>query len=97
MNTNRLNQDRLYVGDNGRVFCGTLAHAGVTAFYSGRELSGQRAHAIRVSERGEHIAVTGRRPQCEGCRQERLVRDCQPPMDAVHGATPAESHREEPT
>ena len=83
MKTNRLNPDRLYLGDNGRLFCGTLAHAGMTAFFSGRDVSGQRVHAVPVSGIGEHMAVTWRRLQCEGCRQERLARDCQPKMDAV--------------
>jgi len=81
MTNHRLNPDRLYIGDNGRVFCGLVAHAGMTAAYSGRDLSGQRVHRMTVTETGEWMAVTGRRPQCEGCRQERLIRDCQPQMD----------------
>jgi len=82
----KLNPDRLYIGDNGRLFCGTLAHAGMTPFFSGRDLSGQRVHALRASEIGEIMAVIGRRPPCEGCRQERLLRDCQPKMAPVDHA-----------
>lgn len=36
----KLQPTSLYLGDNGRCFCG--AHAGVTAATTGRDLSGQR-------------------------------------------------------
>ena len=43
----KLRDDALYLGDNGRCFCG--AHAGVTARFTGRDLSGQRVmHLTRT-------------------------------------------------
>jgi len=51
----------LYLGDNGRATCGALACAGMTAFYSGRDLSGQRL--ARVTAQVAHaFGLT-----CEGC------------------------------
>lgn len=41
-----LHPDQLYIGDNGRVFCGTLACAGSTAYYTGHDLSGQRIDKV---------------------------------------------------
>jgi len=32
----------LYLGDNGRCFCGQAYCAGATAYYSGHDLSGQK-------------------------------------------------------
>lgn len=40
---------RLYLGDNGRAFCGAPRCAGVTASITGRDLSGQRV--AEVSEK----------------------------------------------
>ena len=39
-----LKPDALYLGDNGRCFCGR--HAGCSALYSGRDLSGQKVLRI---------------------------------------------------
>ena len=65
--------DTLYLGDNGRAFCGTLAHAGMTAFYSGRDLSGQPVEALIGDELAEMMALAaevGRASVCEGCATE---------------------------
>lgn len=50
----KLNPDRLYLGDNGRAFCGALRCAGMTAHSSGRDLSGQRVYKIRPEDIAEH-------------------------------------------
>lgn len=41
---------RLYLGDNGRCFCGEMRCAGMTAFYSGRDLSGQTLYRLRPED-----------------------------------------------
>lgn len=53
----KLKDDALYFGDNGRCFCG--AHAGMTARYTGRDLSGQRVERItpRVVAEYESFAL----------------------------------------
>ena len=56
-----LKEDVLYLGDNGRAFCGKARCAGATAFYSGRDLSGQKVEALTAREAIKH-GVT-----CEGC------------------------------
>lgn len=38
----KLNEKLLYSGDNGRVFCGRMPCAGMTAAATGRGLSGQK-------------------------------------------------------
>ena len=45
-----LNSKALYLGDNGRCFCGALACAGMTAHYSGRDLSGQRVYKLTARD-----------------------------------------------
>jgi hypothetical protein len=61
-----LRDDEIYLGDNGR--CGRLQHAGMTAHYTGRELSGQRVHRVTEADQREarHMGVT---LACEGCRR----------------------------
>ncbi len=39
-----LDPDTIYLGDNGRVFCGR--HAGMSATYTGRDISGQPVVAL---------------------------------------------------
>lgn len=61
-----LQDDALYLGDNGRCFCGK--HAGTTAYYTGRDLSGQKV--LRVTP---EMAAEAKRPDgfellCETCR-----------------------------
>ena len=43
-----LRDDILYSGDNGRLFCGR--HAGVSARYTGRDISGQRVEEVTAGE-----------------------------------------------
>ena len=62
-----LREDELYLGDNGRCFCGRLHHAGMTAFYTGRDLSGQRVHRVTEVDQRE-ARREGVTLACEGCR-----------------------------
>lgn len=53
---------RLYLGDNGRCFCGALRCAGSSAHFTGRDISGQRVEAIPAQELAAHPTL-----KCEGC------------------------------
>jgi len=57
-----LDPTQLYLGDNGRVFCGRLEHAGVTAYFSGRGLSGMKVERLSESE-AKRMGL-----RCEVCR-----------------------------
>lgn len=62
---NGLKADTLYLGDNGRCFCGELKCAGMTAHATGRDLSGQKAMAITAEMvKAEPFAAS---LTCEGC------------------------------
>lgn len=64
-----LKDDTLYLGDNGRAFCGRLDCAGTMAHFTGRDLSGQVALPIPAREARDHGV------RCEGCgMQPTLVR-----------------------
>jgi len=63
-----LKADTLYLGDNGRAFCGSQRCAGMTANYSGRDLSGQTVEALTAQDAIDNGI------RCEGCGKEvRLV------------------------
>lgn len=48
-----LRDDELYLGDNGRGFCGRRHRAGMTAHVAGRDLSGQPQHmGVTLAARG---------------------------------------------
>lgn len=54
MNNGVLDETTIYLGDNGRAFCGNLRCAGSTAYHTGRDLSGLRVlgltpEALRAS------------------------------------------------
>ncbi|HEX6865108.1 MAG TPA: hypothetical protein VF414_19925 [Thermoanaerobaculia bacterium] len=51
--TGVLQEDALYLGDNGRCFCGRLDHAGMTAYFTGRDLSGHCVHAVTEADQRE--------------------------------------------
>ena len=55
----------LYLGDNGRCFCPD--HAGASARYTGRDISGQRVHRITEADRAAWRIEVGSEPQCEDC------------------------------
>lgn len=63
-----LTPDALYLGDNGRCFCGELRCAGMTAYYSGRDLSGQKLMALTPEMLLSEPTALGFR--CEGCGKE---------------------------
>ena len=60
-----LREDTIYLGDNGRAFCGKSRCAGATAFYSGRDLSGQPVAPITAPDDIRAAVVAGL--TCEGC------------------------------
>ncbi len=65
-----LRDDAVYLGDGGRCFCGRLRHAGMTAHFTGRDLSGQRVHRVTEADQREarRLGVT---LACETCAVER--------------------------
>lgn len=63
----KLSESALYFGDNGRVFCGKLHCAGMTAHFTGRDLSGQRVTMARDVDKTEWIATVGSALACETC------------------------------
>ena len=66
-----LDAAHLYLGDNGRCFCGALKCAGMTAHFSGRDLSGQRVMQLRPEDNNAPgLEAPGFR--CETCGK-RLV------------------------
>jgi hypothetical protein len=57
----------LYMGDNGRLFCGAVRCAGASAAFTGRCLSGQPAH-IMTAQDVTHLAEDlGAPVRCEMC------------------------------
>lgn len=62
-----LNPAKLYLGDNGRCFCG--ACAGASAKYTGRDLSGQKVHTVTKTDRA-YFVRDGFKITCESCGKE---------------------------
>jgi len=65
-----LDAGSLYLGDNGRCFCG--AHAGHSAKYSGRDLSGQQVlrvtpAVVALSVAAYGAEATSLRCEAKGC------------------------------
>lgn len=60
-----LNDRVIYLGDNGRSFCGALRCAGASAYYSGNDLSGQPAVPIIEPAAVREALAAG--IACEGC------------------------------
>lgn len=58
-----VHDERIYLGDNGRVYCG--AHLGATAKATGRDLSGQPI--LAVDRRMEQEFLGGASLMCERC------------------------------
>ena len=62
----KLKEGVIYSGDNGRLFCRKCA--GMTALYTGRDLSGQKVEAVPVEDNVEWRKEFGRDMACErGC------------------------------
>lgn len=57
--------DALYLGDNGRCFCGE--HAGSSAKFSGRDVSGQEIYKLTQDDADEVRETEGRELECEDC------------------------------
>ena len=70
-----LSATALYLGDNGRLFCGAIHCAGAQAYGSGCDLSGQPVQRIGPKEVAFLEDETGTAAACEGCglRGSRLV------------------------
>lgn len=66
--------DQIYLGDNGRAFCGALRCAGSTAYYTGRDLSGERVHGIEPEDADYMLNVLKSPiPACETCGRTILI------------------------
>lgn len=65
-----LDDSRLYFGDNGRVFCG--AHAGASAKFTGRDISGQRVKPLTARDHAEAKAA-GIAFECESCKRRKVT------------------------
>lgn len=63
--TVKLQDDVIYLGDNGAAFCGL--HAGMTAKYTGRDISGQRVHKVTPEEAAYAEDSEGFVLRCEAC------------------------------
>ena len=62
----KLRVDRLYIGDNGRIFCGALRCAGQSAHFTGRTIAGQRVRQMTAAD-AERFETWGLVLKCEGC------------------------------
>lgn len=67
-----LRPDALYMGDNGRMFCGR--HAGCSALYTGRDISGQPVLRLSAADQETLRAdladiIPASAPLCEECRE----------------------------
>lgn len=60
-----LSTSALYLGDNGRAFCGKLRCAGTSAHFTGRDLSGQRVMRLSAAQAREH-GIKCERCGCKG-------------------------------
>ena len=55
----------LYFTDNGRIVCGT--HAGASAKYTGRDISGQKVLRVTKAAAARWLSDVGEPIQCEDC------------------------------
>ena len=65
-----LDENTLYMSDEGRLFCGRLPCAGMTAHFTGRGLHGEAIAPVTADEVHAWIADLGHGPRCETCRRE---------------------------
>jgi len=65
----KLQPDALYLGDNGRCFCGR--HAGASASMTGRDISGQRVHRVTEADIAYAKTQLGHVMQCETCQHAK--------------------------
>ncbi len=62
----KLDPNKLYWGDNYRITCGKLRCAGMSAHFSGRTISGQRAMPVTRAELAA-LKAEGTPAKCETC------------------------------
>ena len=65
-----LDENALYIGDNGRIFCGGQRCSGITAHYTGRDISGQKVQRLGDEDLAWMAAEIGREVSCESCGKE---------------------------
>ncbi len=61
-----LDPNAIYMGDNGRIFCGELRCAGSTAYASGRDLSGKKVIKATARDIADYTS-SGFECKCERC------------------------------
>ena len=63
----------LYLGDNGICLCG--AHLGMTARYSGRDISGQRIYRLSPEDdrEGRRMSAECQGFKCEVCKRPQSL------------------------
>lgn len=64
----RIDDDTLYLGDNGRIYCGE--HLGSSAKHSGRDISGKTIQPV-TPEDAKYAADMGIPMECEDARCDR--------------------------
>jgi hypothetical protein len=75
-----LDERALYLGDDGRLFCGALSCAGMTAHFTARDLSGQPVELV-TAETVAQFASVGLDTACETCgRRPAFI----PPLSFAH-------------
>lgn len=70
----KLKDDVLYFGDNGRITCGSLRCAGMTAHFTGRATSGQRVKRVSDADNQMFVAEFGAPACCEICKRQYEAR-----------------------
>lgn len=86
-----LSEAHLYIGDNGRVFCGKVRCAGMSAAYSGYTLGGQRVRPASPETRDEFLREIGQDMACEQCHMT-MGQGCEAgPHDCMEWLNPVAS------
>ena len=65
-----LKPSRIYFGDNGRLHCGALRCAGMSAHFTGVALDGALVTPVRQDDVDAWLSEFGERPKCETCGLE---------------------------
>ena len=64
-----LDSSKLYIGDNGRLFCGALRCAGSSAHFDARGLSGFPVVEVTMEDATAFSDAFRRPMACDGCGQ----------------------------
>ena len=70
----KLDPARLYIGDNGRIFCGALQCAGMSAHFTGRTIAGQRVRPITDAYAVSWPTAELGPVKCESCGRGHATR-----------------------